>query len=70
MPIFERLERRMERRVADVAAGKLDQVEKAVSAIPGVELFREADRIVMSGRGLLRRWLDDMSLRHASRGWR
>ena len=59
MPMFERLVRRMERRAIEIASGKLDQVEKAVAAFPGIEMLRRgSDRHIRPRRA--QAWLDEV----------
>ncbi len=49
-----------EQRVAQVAARGAAQLR---DEFPGVEVTAEPDAIVLSGRGLFRRWIDDARLR-------
>ena len=58
------------RRVEARAARRRWEVADAMLAA-GVEEARvEGDRVRLSGRGLLRRWLNDLALREAGRGGR
>ena len=58
------------RLVAARAARRRWEVAEAMLAA-GVEEARvEGDAVLLSGRGLLRRWLSDLALREAGRGGR
>ena len=70
MQMFERLAQRIEQRAGAAVENAIDRVTRAVADFPGVRVNREAGRIVMSGRRLSRRWLDDVRLRFAVRGRR
>jgi hypothetical protein len=54
-------------RAEAVARAALDAVEVAARELPDVMVEREGDAIVIRGRGLLRRWLDDARLRFSLR---
>jgi hypothetical protein len=66
--MFETLMKRVAERAGAVAEAALDAVEMAVAEFPDVMVEREGDAIVIRGRGLLRRWLDDARLRFSLRG--
>ena len=58
------------RQVEARAARRRGQVAEAMLAA-GVEDARvEGEAVLLSGRGLLRRWLSDLALREAGRGGR
>lgn len=40
------------------------------AAVRGVQVEAEPSAVVLSGRGLMRRWLTDPALRFAAGGWR
>jgi hypothetical protein len=65
--MFERLSERVKERAEAVARAALDAVEVAARELPDVMVEREGDAIVIRGRGLLRRWLDDARLRFSLR---
>jgi hypothetical protein len=66
--MFERLAKRVAERAEAVAGAALDAVEVAAREFPDVMVEREGDAIVIRGRGLLRRWLEDARLRFSLRG--
>jgi hypothetical protein len=66
--MFERLAKRVVEKAGAVAEAALDAVEVAAAEFPDVMVERERDTIVIRGRGLLRRWLDDARLRFSLRG--
>jgi len=68
--MFERLARRVVERAEAVVDATLQAVEVAIAEFPDVMVEREGEAIVIRGRGLLRRWLDDGRLRFSLRGWR
>jgi hypothetical protein len=70
MSMFDKLLERAEQRAAAAASNELTAIEGAVAALAGVRLNRDGERLVVSGRRLKRRWLDDLSLRLAFRGQR
>lgn len=70
MRMFEGLIMRVEQRAGAVTDRALDRVKQAVADCPGIAVHRKADRIILSGRLLTRRWLDDVRLRLAMRGQR
>jgi hypothetical protein len=65
MTLFERLTRRVEMRAKAAVEGALDAVEVAAAQFPDILLHQEGDQLVISGRGLLRRWLTDVRFRLA-----
>lgn len=70
MALFGRLVERVERRAEEVASNRLSMVEKAVANIPGSNSRREDWWMAVSGRDLVKRWLDEAWLRFALRGLR
>ena len=61
MALFERLAARAEAAVEH----RRRRIEAAWAAAPGMKIGREGNRLVVSGRGLMRRWLYDLRLRFA-----
>lgn len=61
MALFDRLTKRVEA----IAERRRRSVEAAWADVQGVTIHREADWLVLSGRGLVRRWLGDARLRFA-----
>jgi hypothetical protein len=41
------------------------RVEASWAGVPGITISREGGRLVLSGNGLMRRWLGDVRLRFA-----
>lgn len=70
MALFGRLVERIEQRASTTVSHALDAVEAAVAEFPGINVRRDDDRLIVSGRGLVRRWLDDARVRFALRGLR
>jgi len=68
--MFETMMRRVAARASAVAEGMLRAAEVAAAEFPDVKVEREGDAIIVSGRGLLRRWLGDGRLRFGLRGFR
>lgn len=70
MRLFERMATRVEVRAKAAAQRVLDVAETAIAEFPDIMVRREGDALVISGRGLMRRWLGDVRLRFAfwSRG--
>ena len=68
--MFERLAKRVAEKAEATAGAALQAVEVAVAEFPDVMVEREGDAIIIRGRGLLQRWLDDGRLRFSLRGWR
>lgn len=65
MGLFDRLAERVETRASTSVDRALDAVELVAAEFPGVILHREGNQLVISGRGLMRRWLTDVRLRFA-----
>jgi hypothetical protein len=65
MALFDRLIERAETRAKAAAERALGAVEIVVAEFPDILLHRERDRLVISGRGLMRRWIGDVRLRFA-----
>jgi hypothetical protein len=68
--MFERMMKRVAARASAVAEDVLRAAEVAAAEFPDVMVRREGGAIVISGRGLLRRWLGDGRLRFGLRGFR
>lgn len=68
--MFERMMKRVAARASAVAEDVLRAAEVAAAEFPDVMVERDGDAIVISGRGLLRRWLGDGRLRFGLRGFR
>ena len=66
MALFEELARRAEARALATARTALDEAEAAYVRLPGTKLQRAGDRVIVEGKGLTRRWLNDASLRFLS----
>jgi hypothetical protein len=65
MAPFTRLSDKVEARARQVAHLALHGLEIAIAEVPDVMLRREGNVLVLSGRGLKRRWIGDMRLRFA-----
>ena len=63
MALFEHLAKRVEGRARAAVDGMTNMVETVIAEFPDVLLHREGDQLVISGRGLARRWLTDVRLR-------
>lgn len=63
MALFDDLRDEVEKRAQAVAERTRDAVEAAWAQFPDIMVRREGDTIVLSGRGLMRRWLGDARLR-------
>jgi hypothetical protein len=70
MSTFDKLLERAEQRAAEAASNELNAIEGVIAGLAGARLNRDGGRLVVSGRRLKRRWLDDLSLRLAFRGQR
>jgi hypothetical protein len=68
--MFEAMMKRVAARANAAAEDVLRAAEVAAAEFPDVKVRREGDAIVISGRGLLRRWLGDGRLRFGLRGFR
>lgn len=68
--MFERLARRVAAQASAAAENLLHAAEVAAAEFPDAMVERRGDAIIISGRGLLRRWLGDGRLRFGLRGWR
>ena len=68
--MFLAMMKRVAARASAMAEDVLRAAELAAAEFPDVMVEREGDRIVISGRGLLRRWLGDGRLRFGLRGFR
>jgi hypothetical protein len=56
---------RVEQRSMEIAHRMSRMAEVALAEFPDISLHREGDELVLSGRGLMRRWLSDIRLRFA-----
>ena len=65
--MLERLSERVRKQTETVTLGKLRAFEEMLGAVPGVNAVRDGDRVVVEGRGLKRRMIEDPRLRGA---WR
>lgn len=60
------LARRLEARAAQLR----DEIARALVAQGMADVVIEGDGVRLSGRGLMRRWINDLALREAGRGGR
>jgi len=67
MALFDRLVERVEAKALAAAEAMLKNAETVIAEFPDITLQRENDWLVISGRGLMRRWLADVRLRFAFR---
>jgi hypothetical protein len=65
MALFDGLTGRVERRAKSMVEQARQRAEVAYAEFPDLMLSRDGDEIVISGRGLLRRWVSDVRLRFA-----
>lgn len=65
MALLDRLAEKIEARARAGAEVARKAVELAVAEFPDLMLSREGDELVISGRGLMRRWMSDVRLRFA-----
>lgn len=65
MALFDRLTGKIEARAREATEQARHAVKVAIAEFPDVMLRREGDALVLSGRGLMRRWLSDVRLRFA-----
>jgi len=65
MVLFDGLTKRAEMHARAAVDGALNAVEIVAAEFPDIILHREGDQLVISGRGLMRRWLTDVRLRFA-----
>ena len=65
MALFDGLTERVEQRARGVAERTLRLAEAEIAEFPEIMMRRDGDVIVISGRGLMRRWLGDVRLRFA-----
>ena len=66
MALFDGLKERIEAKAAPAAEHVRRSMERAWSQFPDIMIRREGDALVLSGRGLMRRWLGDARIRFAS----
>jgi hypothetical protein len=65
MALFDGLTQRVEQRAREIAEQTRHLAETVFAGFPDILLRREGDDIVISGRGLMRRWIGDVRLRFA-----
>ena len=65
--MFERLSDVVRAQAERLTLAELTLIEVMLDAIPGVSAVRDGDRVVVEGRGLARRRIEDVRLRG---GWR
>lgn len=65
MALFDRWASRVEQRSKEIAQGVSRMAETALAEFPDIQVHREGDELLISGRGLVRRWLGDVRLRFA-----
>ena len=65
--MFERLGELVRAQAERLTLAELTLIEAMLDAIPGVSAVRDGDRVVVEGRGLARRRIEDVRLRG---GWR
>lgn len=68
--MFEQAVAQAAARAETVAGQAIERVAATVRAFPDVEVTIEDRSVVVRGRGLLKRWLGDGTLRFGLRGWR
>lgn len=70
MALLDKVKARVEVAARAAATRAVDGVVAAVTEFPDIEITREGDTLVLRGRGLMRRWLNEARLRFALRLWR
>jgi hypothetical protein len=65
MAPFARLSDKVEARARQAADRARHAIESAIAEFPEVMLRREGHILILSGPGLVRRWIGDMRLRFA-----
>jgi hypothetical protein len=65
MALFDGWASRVEQRSKEIAHHMSRMAETALTEFPDIILHREGDELVISGRGLMRRWQSDVRLRFA-----
>lgn len=68
--MFERLSERVGKRMQAMTVEELRLIEAMFDEVPGVRATRDGDRVVVEGRGLGRRMLNDARLRFGPRDLR
>lgn len=68
--MFERLNARVAAWVRTLADEQSRRIATMFGEVPGVRATRDGDRVVVEGRGLGRRMLNDARLRFGPRDWR
>ena len=63
MALFEKMTAHIEKRARSLAERALRAAEATLAEFPDIMLHREGEELVISGRGLMRRWLSDARLR-------
>ena len=70
MALFEKLQARAEHVAAVEARRAIDALAVQAREYQGVEIEAGSTRLTLSGRGLMRRWLNDPALRFLARSKR
>ena len=65
MALFERLTARVEAKAQKAAERMLRAAETGLAEFPDIIFHREGEELVISGRGLMRRWLGEARFRFA-----
>ena len=65
--MFERLSEVVREQLQTVTLEELRQIEAMFDEVPGVSAVRDGDRVVVEGRGLARRMIEDPRLRRGAR---
>ena len=68
--MFERLNALVREQLQAVTIEELRQIEAMFDEVLGVRAVRDGDRVIVEGRGLSRRMIEDPRLRFAARGGR
>lgn len=68
MALFDKLSSRAEAHTTSAVERIGDAVEHVAAGFPDISLHREGDVLMLSGRGLMRRWLGDVRLRFWRQG--
>ena len=65
MALFARVMNKVQNRAEAVAERARQGVQGAIAEFPDLMLHRDGDTLILSGHGLMRRWLGDVRLRFA-----
>lgn len=63
MALLDMLAERAGRHAGLVADRSLSLAQTAWAEVPSIKCRRDGDELIISGRGLMRRWLSDLRLR-------